>query len=135
MTQANQPGDGGQAAPAPTAASKQRAGRHPISPGGFVVLAAILAALYGLFHLLGWREHVSSVYATAAPDGGKVVMGLAYAAAYFGFVLAAPILALAAGIFALLGRILAGSRDPDPGAIRRLQNPLTTSPHPSGRTS
>lgn len=74
------------------------------------MLAALLSGSYGFFHLLGWREHVSSVYATAAPHAGKVVMGLAYAAAYFGFVLAVPILTLAAGIFAVLSRALPGSR-------------------------
>jgi transcription initiation factor TFIIIB Brf1 subunit/transcription initiation factor TFIIB len=70
------------------------------------VLAAILSALYGLFHLLGWREHVSSVYATAGLDAGKVAMGFAYAAAYFASVLCVPVLVLAAGIFAVLRRIL-----------------------------
>jgi hypothetical protein len=78
-----------------------------VSPLGLLALAALVAAAYGVVHALGWREHVSVVFATSGGGGGQMVMGLLYVAGYFGFVLLVPVLVPAAGVFALLSRLLA----------------------------
>ena len=91
-------------------AGKNRASRIPFlrwfTPWGFVTIAAVLAIGYLVVHLLGWREYAGFLSGTL-PSGGsefRVVLGLLYVVAYFGFVLAMPILLIAAGVFALLLR-------------------------------
>lgn len=68
----------------------------------------ILAVLYVTFDGLGWREHTSFLSGTG-PTGNdsepSLVRGGIYVLAYMGFVLVAPVLVLAAGIFAILLRI------------------------------
>lgn len=78
-----------------------------LSPRGLLVRAALLVGVYTLFHVLGWREHVSAVYATSGARTGPAVAGVLYALSYFGVVLVAPILAVAAGILAMLQRVFA----------------------------
>jgi len=90
---------------ATSAVSKSRRQRHLISPWGLVAIAAFIAMLYGIGHVLGWREYVSSVFATSAGPSSHIVMGLLYAIAYFGFVLVAPWLVLAAILFLLLSNL------------------------------
>ena len=80
-----------------------------VSPRGFLVLAATLAALFLVCHLAGWREQ-TSVLCGQLPKGGAeadwaLATGLAYALFYFALVLIVPILVLAAGVFALLQRL------------------------------
>lgn len=80
-----------------------------LSPHGFVVRALLLAVIYAGCELCGWREHTTFISGTAssvdAGFGTSAVYGLIYMLAYFGFVLAAPILILAAAILALWQRL------------------------------
>ncbi|HUX02895.1 MAG: hypothetical protein WBD63_11515 [Phycisphaerae bacterium] len=107
MSEKPQPTSGGEATPAVQKPARQR---QPISPGGLVAVAAFIAMAYGVGHVLGWREYVSSVFATSAGSSSHIIMGLLYAIAYFGFVLVAPLLVLAAALFAILSRIFARTR-------------------------
>ncbi len=79
--------------------------RRLVSPCGFVWAALVLCLLYAVCHALGWREYTSFL-SGSAPVGERsnlaLVLGIVYVLSYFGFVLLAPILALAAAIFALL---------------------------------
>lgn len=67
-----------------------------LSPFGFVARALLLAVVFGICELAGWREHTTFISGTAtSADTGisaSVTRGLIYMLAYFGFVLAAPIL-------------------------------------------
>jgi hypothetical protein len=81
--------------------------RRLFTPRGFVWAAWAVCLLYGVCHVLGWREYTAflSGSAPAAEQANLcLALGIVYAAAYFGFVLLAPILLLAAGIFTLLLR-------------------------------
>ncbi len=79
--------------------------RRLFTPRGFLGAAAAVCLLYAVCHVLGWREYTAFL-SGSAPAGEPadlcLVLGIVYAAAYFGFVLVAPILLLASGIFALL---------------------------------
>lgn len=92
-------------------------GWNLISPGGFFASAAVIALAFGIFHLLGWREQTSFISGTvgSGETSVDVVAGMLYAASYFAFVVAAPILAIASVAFAVLTRLLPG------GAARRPQ--------------
>ena len=74
------------------------------SPKGFLVRAFWLVLFFGVCHAAGLREHTTFLSGTAASADGAVnrsaVFGVIYLCAYFGFVLVAPILALAAMILA-----------------------------------
>ena len=107
MSEKTQPARGEEATPAIPKTARRR---HLISPWGLVAIAAFIAMLYGIGHVLGWREHVSSVFATSAGPISHIVMGLLYAIAYFGFVLVAPWLVLAAILFVILSRLFARTR-------------------------
>jgi hypothetical protein len=74
------------------------------------VAAALIAAVYGVAHVLGWKEYVCCVFATSGDPGSHIVMGLLYATAHLAFVLLVPCLALAAIILALLSRLFARTR-------------------------
>lgn len=80
-----------------------------LSPLGFVARALLLAVLFGVCELAGWREHttfISGTVTTAATGiNASVMFGLIYMLAYFGFVLAAPILFLAAAFLILWRRL------------------------------
>lgn len=77
------------------------------SPQGLLLRALLLAIFFGAVHVAGWREHTTFLSGTSASTdtsaNTSVILGLVYMAAYFGFVLLAPILILAAGILAGLG--------------------------------
>jgi hypothetical protein len=79
--------------------------RRLVTPRGFVWAAAALCLLYAVCHVLGWREYTAFL-SGSAPAAERanlcLALGIVYAVAYFGFVLLAPILLIAAGIFALL---------------------------------
>ena len=107
MSEKTQPTRGGEATPAIPKPARQR---RPISPWGLVAVAACVAMAYGVAHVLGWREYVSSVFATSAGPNSHIIMGLLYAITYFGFVLLAPLLVLAAVLFAILSRLFARTR-------------------------
>ena len=107
MTEKPQPTcDGEQITPA---TGKPRRWRL-VSPLGLVVVAVFIAMIYGVEHILGWREYVSFVFASHTGRSIHTMMGMLYAIAYFGFVLVAPLLAIAAVIFAILLRLFAPRR-------------------------
>jgi len=91
-----------------TDTGKNRASRirfpRPLTPWGFATIAVILSLGYFAAELLGWREYAGFLSGTLPADGSefRAVLGALYVAAYFGFVLAVPILLIAAGLFALL---------------------------------
>lgn len=75
--------------------------------------AAMLLAAFVVCHLLGLREQVSVLSGTPPPaGGGDPLLGVAYALAWFGGVVLAPILAIAAGVLAVVDRLR--SRRPAP---------------------
>ncbi|WP_437592771.1 hypothetical protein [Sorangium sp. So ce1000] len=70
--------------------------------------AALLVVAFAACHLLGLREHVSVLSGTPPPaGGGDASLGAAYALAWFGAVVFAPILAIAAGMLAAVDRLRA----------------------------
>jgi hypothetical protein len=95
------------AMPRPAARKLWRIRWGLLSPRGMLLRAGLLVVIYALFHVLGWREHVSAVYATSSARPVAAVAGILYALSYFALVLLAPILAVAAGILAVLQRVLA----------------------------
>ncbi len=76
-----------------------------LSPIGFLVAAAAIAAAYGLAHLAGLRDSLAVV--SGAP--GPIAPALVYMALHFLFVLAVPPLVAAAGLLLAL-RALARRR-------------------------
>jgi hypothetical protein len=78
-----------------------------ISPAGFLVGAALLAALYAVAHLAGLRAYTTFLSGSAPPDGvdpfAATALGLVYVALHFACVLGAPVLVIAAGLLALDG--------------------------------
>lgn len=81
-----------------------------LSAGGFLRKAALIALAYGICQVAGLREHTTIISGTTpTPDGSVLVSALLaalYMAAYFAFVLLAPILLLAAGLWAAMNRAL-----------------------------
>lgn len=73
-----------------------------LSPAGFVARALLLAVIFAACEVAGWREHTTFISGTpTSAEVGintAVTRGLIYMLAYFGAVLAAPILLLAAAI-------------------------------------
>lgn len=70
------------------------------SPKGFVVRAAVIALLYGLLSLLGFRDSMS-VLSMTVPEGSRAwafFSCLAYLITYFLWLLGVPILLIAAGL-------------------------------------
>ena len=78
-----------------------------VSPSGFVWAAVALCLFYAVCHALGWREYTAFL-SGSAPTGEQAasgfVLGIVYFVAYVGFVLVAPILVVASGLFTLLLR-------------------------------
>jgi len=83
------------------------------SPKGFLVRAVVIAAVYGLLSLLGFRNY-TSVLSLTFPEGSSrgwaLFAGMSYLIAYFLWILAVPILVLGAALMegavrvGLLGR-------------------------------
>ncbi|MFO0615682.1 MAG: hypothetical protein U0414_24015 [Polyangiaceae bacterium] len=67
-----------------------------------LVLAALLLAALGVLSLLGMRTDVGVLSGTRPSRSGDAVLGIAYAATWFGAVVAAPSLVLFVAIDALL---------------------------------
>jgi hypothetical protein len=80
--------------------------RHVVSPIGFATAALALALVYGALHLAGLRDDASFLSGTEPPDAFGTPLGLAYVIAYFAFVVAAPILAIAAALWALANKLI-----------------------------
>jgi hypothetical protein len=67
---------------------------HPLI---WLATAVALAIVFGVFHLLGWRDDTRIISGTVAASGDDAILrGTGYAAAYFAAVLLSPILALGA---------------------------------------
>ncbi len=83
-------------------------GRLFFRPAAWVGWAALFAAVFGLFHLLGWRDDTSILSGTLAPGGGDAMItrGVLYVLAWFAATLVSPILVLAAGLYATLERVM-----------------------------
>ncbi len=80
-----------------------------ISPRGFLLRSALVAAVFFVLHAAGCRDFTGffSGGRTATGAAGDVQMGLGilYALSYYSFVALAPVLVLAAGILAVLERL------------------------------
>ena len=88
--------------------------RAPLfSPPGLAVRALLLVVAFGLCELAGWREHTTFISGTVtSADMGinaSATFGLIYMLAYFGFVLAAPILMIAAFVIFVFRRFFRGA--------------------------
>jgi hypothetical protein len=77
-------------------------GLELFSPRGLVARAVLLAAIYAVCEAAGLRENTTFLSGTQATStwNDTVWRGLVYLFAYFGFVLAAPILFIAAALLA-----------------------------------
>ncbi len=80
------------------------------SPRGFLLRAALLAAVFLVLDLAGLRECTAAFSLTPGQEGGSLgfslALGALYALAWLGAAVLAPVFVLAAGIMAVLGRIL-----------------------------
>jgi hypothetical protein len=76
-------------------------------PWGWVRCALLLWAVYGVLHVLGWRDDMAIICGTGSPDGSRAMVyrGAAYGLAYVGAVVVGPILLLGAGIRAGVERV------------------------------
>lgn len=88
-----------------------------LSAAGFLVYAAVVLALYGVLHALGLRRCVGVICGTPHALLGSQNLGRALGGAYIVLYLAArvaaPILVIAAGAFAVLARLTARRPAPD----------------------
>lgn len=78
-----------------------------LTPAGLCVWAGFAAFVLGATHLAGWREQVTVLSGTL-PAGASLATAqfkaMAYLVAWFGTVVAAPILLSAAGLLRLWNR-------------------------------
>lgn len=70
-----------------------------------LAIAIGIAAVFAALHLAGARAHVGLLSGTAPASDADVVLGAAYALAWFGAVLVAPIAVLAVLLDAACGRL------------------------------
>lgn len=96
----------------PTSAPRSRlrsalSGLELFSPRGLAARAVLLVALYAVCEVAGLRENATFLSGTNASSAwsGTVWRGLLYLFAYYGFVLAAPILLIAAALLAAWERV------------------------------
>ena len=95
------------------AASRSRlrsalSGLELLSPRGLAARAVLLAALYAVSEVSGLRENATFLSGTNAASAwsGTVWRGLLHLFAYYGFVLASPILLIAAALLAAWERLV-----------------------------
>ena len=71
-------------------------------------VALLFLALFGVFHLSGWREDTSILSGTFRDHNAclAAARGVLYALSYFAAVVVSPILILAAGLDLFLSQIL-----------------------------
>lgn len=78
-----------------------------LSPRGLVLMAVVIGAVFTVCEIAGLREHTTIISGTlATPDGSaqsSAILAAIYMLAWFGFVLAVPILLLTAGMLAIIG--------------------------------
>ncbi len=77
-----------------------------LSPKGWILRAGLLLAIFGILHLLGWRDDTRIISGTSLDGHATIIHGLLYGLAYFAAMLVCPILILAAGLYALLMRFV-----------------------------
>ncbi len=77
-------------------------------PAGWLGSAVLFLAVFGVFHVLGWRDDTSFLTGTVPTKGADamVVRGMLYSVAYLAAVLVSPILILAALLRVVLERML-----------------------------
>ena len=84
---------------------------HLISPAGFLLVAAVLSAVFAVCHLCGLREDVSmltgSSFATEGSGSHNVAAVVLYLVSYVATVFLVPVLVIAAGLFAAIQRLSA----------------------------
>lgn len=88
------------------------------SPSGFISWAVLILIFFLICHVSCWREHTTFISGTAAEANetaaSSAALGMVYLVSYFAFVLVAPILVLASGIFAGLSALTRSfTRPPD----------------------
>lgn len=78
-----------------------------VSPLGLAARALLLIGIYAVCELIGLRENTTFLSGTQAASAwnSTVVLGLLYLFAYYGFILAAPILLLAAALLSAWDRL------------------------------
>ena len=73
-----------------------------LSPGDLLLRAIMLAACFGLVHMLGWREHTCFLSGTLCiagePSRWTLFMGMLYLFFFAAFTLLTPILLIAAAL-------------------------------------
>ena len=83
-----------------------------VRPGALLAGALLAAGFFLVCHAAGLREYACLLAGTYPSGAGDPVLAelfcAIYLAAYAGFVLVAPVLLLAAGVFAVLERVLRG---------------------------
>ncbi len=108
-------------------------GGQVFSPEGFVVRAVAIAVLFLVCHLLGLRQYTTIASGSAPPSLGSesvgAALGVIYIAAYFGFVVLAPILLIGAGLFALWRIALRKGRVGPPTVGAETDSPGPGAPH------
>ena len=78
-----------------------------VSPLTMLILAAVIAACFGACHALGLRDDVPALLINLQGElSAQTAGGAVYLASYLAFVVLAPILILAAGLFAVALRIM-----------------------------
>lgn len=82
-------------------------GLELFSPRGLAFRALLLAACYAVCEVAGLRENATFLSGTQAASAwnGTVWRGLLYLFAYYGFVLAAPILLIASALLMTWDRV------------------------------
>jgi len=82
-------------------------GAPMFSAKGLAIRAGILTVVFAVCHVAGLREYttfLSGTSLTASADW-SALLGLAYLAAYFGFILGTPILLIASAILAIWQKV------------------------------
>ena len=82
-------------------------GLELFSPRGLAARAVLLGTVYAVCEVSGLRENATFLSGTQAASAwsGTVWRGLLYLFAYYGFILAAPILLIAAALLATWERL------------------------------
>ena len=81
-------------------------GKICFAPVSWISCAILLLLVFGMFHLMGWRQDTAIISGTSAGPSyyASAMRGLLYGLAYFVAILISPILILTAAIDAVLRR-------------------------------
>lgn len=80
-----------------------------VIPMLYLRLALILSGLFWAGHFTGFRESAAIISGTLPANELELFFGAFYVLCWFGFVLVAPILAIAGGMQLLVGRLTSGA--------------------------